>query len=145
VFLDLAAVWSDDDKVGLVSGVLSQFEELDARGLARRVKHLRFNRPSNSAPSPSRSRLPARANDIGSAGNVRVRLIDCKNSNEPGIAPTCDTNLLAHGATDVSKASRISRAAFRVVLQRILLGQAKLQDSRIVCCVRGVCICASSW
>jgi len=44
VFLDLAAMWSDDGKVGLVSGVLGQFNELDARGLARRVKHLSFNR-----------------------------------------------------------------------------------------------------
>jgi hypothetical protein len=132
-------VWSDDDKVGLVSGVLSQFKELDARGLARRVKHLSFNRRllQFSAIAEPFAAGPARANDIGSAWTVRVRLIDRKNSNEPRIVPTSDSNLLAHGATDVGKASRISRAAFRVVPQRILLGQAKLQDSRIVCCVRG--------
>jgi hypothetical protein len=132
-------MWSDDDKVGLVAGVLSQFKELDARGLARRVKHPSFNRRllQFSAIAEPFAAGQACANDIGSAGTVRVRLIDRKNSNEPGIVPTPDSNLLAHGATDVGKASRISRAAFRVVLQRILLGQAKLQDSRIVCCVRG--------
>jgi len=52
---------------------------------------------------------------------------------EPRIVPTPDSNLPAHRATDAGHTSWISRAAFGIVLQQVLLRQAKLQDSRIVC------------
>jgi hypothetical protein len=65
------------------------------------VKHPSFNRRllQFSTIAELFAAGQACANDIGSAGTVRVRLIDRKNSNEPGIVPTPDSNLLAHGAT----------------------------------------------
>jgi hypothetical protein len=122
----------------LAFSVLSHFKEPDARGFARGVKHASFDRRlfQFSAIAEPFAAGQACANDIGVAGTVWVRLIDRKNSNEPRIVPTPDSNLLAHRATDVGQTSRISRAAFGIVLQRVLLGQAKLQDSRIVCCRR---------
>ncbi len=130
---------SDDDKVGLALSVLSHFKEPDTRGLAGGVKYASFDGrlfQFRGIAEPFTAGQ-ACANDIRAAGTVWVRLIDRKNSNEPRIVPTPDSNLLAHRATDAGQASRISRAAFRIVLQRVLLGQAKLQDSRIVCSVRG--------
>src|ERR1043166_7409603 len=139
VFLDLATMGSNDDEVGLVFGVVSHLKEPDACGLARWVKHRGFNRClfQFSTVAEPFAAGQARANHIASAGTVRIRLIYRKNGNEPRIVPTPDSNLLAHGATDAGQAGWIRRAAFRIVLQRILLGQAKLQDSRIVCCIRG--------
>src|SRR5262245_28536712 len=129
---------SDDDKVGLAFGVLSHFKEPDTRGLGGGVKHTSFDRRlfQFSAVAEPFAAGQACANDVGAAGTVWVRLIDRKNSNEPRIVPTPDSNLLAHGATDACQACRICRAAFRIVFQRVLLGQPKLQDSRIVCCRR---------
>src|SRR5262249_9535424 len=123
----------------LVFGVVSHFKEPDACGRARWVKYASFNCRlfQFSAVAEPFAAGQARANHIASAAAVRVCLIDRKNSNEPGIVPTPDSNLLAHPATDAGQASWISRAAFRIVLQRILLGQAKFQDSRLVCWIYG--------
>jgi hypothetical protein len=51
VLLDHATVGGNDDKVGLVASVVDHFKELDARGLARCVKHRSFNDCVQSALS----------------------------------------------------------------------------------------------
>jgi hypothetical protein len=51
VLLDHATVGGNDDKVGLVASVVGHFKELDARGLARCVKHRSFNDCVQSALS----------------------------------------------------------------------------------------------
>jgi hypothetical protein len=128
-------VGSNDDKVGLVPSVLSHLKEPDTRGFARCVKRRSFDRCFFQFTTVAKPLAAGQAcaNDIGSAGTVWVRLIDRINGNETSIVPTLDSNLLAHSATDAGQASRISRAAFRIVLKRALLGQAKLQDACIVC------------
>src|SRR5262249_5343690 len=97
VFLDLATMRSNDDEVGLVFGVVSHFKEPDARRLVRWVKHSGFNRRlfQFSAIAEPFAAGQARANHVGSAGTFRIRLGDGKNSDEPGIVPTPDSNLLA--------------------------------------------------
>src|SRR5258708_14413907 len=105
VFLDHTAMRSDDDKVGLALSVLSHFKEPDTRGLAGGVKYASFDGRlfQFRAIAEPFTTGQACANDIRAAGTVWVRLIDRKNSNEPRIVPTPDSNLLAHGATDTAR------------------------------------------
>ena len=77
-------------------------------------------------PLPSRL---ARANDVGplriAQVGVRIGLLYRIKSNETGIVPSRDSNLLADRATYGLQRDRIRRAAFRLFLQMVLLRQTE--------------------
>src|SRR5262249_35609076 len=77
--------------------------------------------------------LPARlagANDVSPTGITQVPLwiglSDRKECNETGIGRSY-SHLVADSAADGPQHRRVSRAPFRVVLQRVLLGQVEFQ------------------
>jgi hypothetical protein len=78
----------------------------------------------------------AGANNIRPTGITqigwRVGLFYCVDGKETRNVLTLDSNLVAHRAAKWAQHCRVSRAAFRVILQRVLLGQSELQDLRIV-------------